>query len=139
MIFCNVTVHNEQELDLLLKTHPAIAALPTDPQARKELHQLAPKSKKYVFIMMDSGASINAGWAKKHFPGSVVRTSPGQLKGEFANTASGDRLLQCHTSKSESKLTKYRLGKRVPVANTEQEFPHGSGWCRSIVSADCFK
>ena len=88
----SVTIHNEQELDLLLKTHPTIAALPTDPQARAELHQLAPKSKKYVYVMVDSGASINAGWAKKHFPGSVVRTSPGQLKGEFANTANGDRL-----------------------------------------------
>ena len=99
------------------------AALPIDPQARKELHQLALKSKKYVYIMMDSGASINAGWAKKHFPGSVVGTSASQLKGEFANTANGDRLLQCHTSKSESKLTKCRLRKKVPVANTEQEFP----------------
>lgn len=88
----SVTIHNEQELDLLLKTHPTIAALPTDPQARAELHQLAPKSKKYVYVMVDSGASINAGWAKTHFPGSIVRTSPGQLKGEFANTANGDRL-----------------------------------------------
>ena len=52
---------------------------------------MAPKSKKYVYIMMDTGASVNAGWARKHFPGSVVRTSAGQLKGEFVNTANGDR------------------------------------------------
>ena len=42
--------------------------------------------------MMDSGASVNAAYAKKHFPGWLVRTSAGQLKGEFANTANGDRL-----------------------------------------------
>ena len=87
-----VTVHNEQELDQLLKTHPTIAALPADSEVRKELNQLAPKSRKHVFIMMDSGASVNAAYAKKHFPGWIVRTSAGQLKGEFANTANGDRL-----------------------------------------------
>ena len=52
---------------------------------------MAPKSKKYVDIMMDGGASINSGWAKKYLPGSVVGTSAGQLKNEFANTANGDR------------------------------------------------
>ena len=56
----HVNVHNEQELDQLPKTHPNIAALPIDLQARKDLHQLAPKSKNYVYIMMDSGASIHA-------------------------------------------------------------------------------
>ena len=35
----NVFVHNDQKLEQLLKTHPTIAALPIDPQVRKEPHQ----------------------------------------------------------------------------------------------------
>ena len=72
--------------------HPKNAALPNHPHARKELNQLSPKSQKYIYIMMDSGTSINAARAKEHFPGCVVWVSAGQLRGEYANTDNGDRL-----------------------------------------------
>ena len=49
-------------------------------------------SKKYVYIMMDSGATMHAAWMQKHFPGHVVRQSVGQKNGEFAHPANGERL-----------------------------------------------
>ena len=42
--------------------------------------------------MVDCDASTHAAWMTKHFPGHFFRTSAGQRKGEFANTASGERL-----------------------------------------------
>ena len=81
------TIRTEADLDKMLKTHPTIASMPANKEFRSELSALAPVSKKYVYVMMDSGASIHAAWMQKHFPGHFVRRSNGQKKGEFAHTA----------------------------------------------------
>ena len=87
-----VKLSTEKDLDRLLQSHPTIAALPSDNKAKAELQNLAPKSKRYVYIMMDSGASINAARRDKHFPWAKLCASEGQKRGEFAQTANGQKL-----------------------------------------------
>ena len=87
-----VKLSSERDIDRLLQSHPTIAALPSDNKAKAELQNLAPKSKRYVYIMMDSGASINAARRDKHFPLAKLCASEGQKRGEFAQTASGQKL-----------------------------------------------
>ena len=82
----------ERALDWLLKEHPTIAALSADQQSRADLQNLAPTSPGYVYIMMDSGASLNTAKLSKHFPMAKLLPSEGQRKGEFAQTATGERL-----------------------------------------------
>ena len=87
-----VKISSEKDLDRLLQSHPTIAALPSDNKAKAELQNLAPKSKRYVYIMMDSGASINAARRDKHFPWAKRCASEGQKRGEFAQAANGQKL-----------------------------------------------
>ena len=77
-----------------MKTHPFIAALPNDDKTLKEMSKIAPKSQKFRYIMMDSGASLNAADIDVHFPEykQLLRESEGQRKGEFAYTANGQKL-----------------------------------------------
>ena len=79
-------------MDKILKTHPTLASLSANKECQSELSAFAPVSKKYVYIMMDSGASIHAAWMQTPFPGHFVRRSVGQKNGEFAHTANGERL-----------------------------------------------
>ena len=76
----------------MLKSHPAVASLPANNEFRNERSALAPVSNKYVYSMMDSGASIHAAWMQTHVPGHFVRRSVGQENGERAHTANGKRL-----------------------------------------------
>lgn len=87
-----VTIRTEADLDKMLKSEPTVASTPASNKFRNELSALAPVSEKYVYIMMDSGASIHAAWIQKHVPGPFVRRSVGQKNGEFAHTANGERL-----------------------------------------------
>ena len=64
----HVADKSEKDLNQLLASHPNLAALPSDAQARRELANLSPKSRKYVYVMMDSGASLNAANLRKRFP-----------------------------------------------------------------------
>ena len=79
--------------------------------------------------MMDSGASINAGWAKKHFPGSVARTSASQLKGEFANTANGDRLY----NEGEFDITGECDGVSMSIGFTNMKKRHSSSFHQDVL------
>ena len=90
----HVVVKSEKDLDQLLARHPTLAALPSDAQARKELAKLSPKSRKYVYVMMDSGASLNAANLKKKIPwlANQLRPNDAQRRGAFANTANGEKL-----------------------------------------------
>ena len=54
------TIKTEADLNKMLKSHPTVASLPANKELRTELSALAPVSKKYVYIMMGSGASIHA-------------------------------------------------------------------------------
>ena len=76
----------------MLQSHPSLAALPNGRQERVELWNLAPNNRKYVYIMMDSGASINAAKLSKHVPFARLFESEGQKKGEFAQTATGEKI-----------------------------------------------
>ena len=49
-------------------------------------------SKKHVYIIVDSGASIHAACTQKHVPGRFVRRFFGQKNGDFAHTANGEQL-----------------------------------------------
>ena len=90
----HAVVKSEKDLDQLLASHPTLAALPSDAHARKEVAKLSPKSRKYVHVMMDSGASLNAANLKKHFPwiANQLRPADAQRRGVFANTANGEKL-----------------------------------------------
>ena len=91
----HVVVKSEKYLDQLLASHPTWAALPSDAQARKGVAKLSLKSRKYVYVMVDSGASLNAANLKKHFPWLAnqlrTRTNDAQRRGAFA-TANGEKL-----------------------------------------------
>ena len=63
-----ITIKTEADLDKMLKAHPTIASLPANKDFRNELSALAPVSKKRVYIMMDSGASIHAAWMQNALP-----------------------------------------------------------------------
>ena len=71
--FAPIAITPEEELEALLKTHSGIAPLPSHEAMRKDLAALAPKHKKCVYVMMDSGASPHAAWLKKHAPFIVDR------------------------------------------------------------------
>ena len=90
----NTTVKSEADLDKLLATHPTIASLPSDEMAKQELAALSPKGKRYVYVMMDSGASLHAAWLAKHFPGHThtLFETEAQKRGEYAETANGQKL-----------------------------------------------
>ena len=88
----NATVRSELEFDRLLATHPTIASLPSDKTAKQELASLSPKGKRYVYVMMDSGASLHAAWLAKHFPGHTLFETEAQKRGEYAETANGQKL-----------------------------------------------
>ena len=53
----------------LLDSHPNICTLPEDEDEKVSLASLAPRDKRYVYIMMDSGASLHAADLDVHFPG----------------------------------------------------------------------
>ena len=69
----NVTIGSEKDLDDLLQKHPKIGALSQDAQSRADLAKMAPRIKKYQYIMMDSGASLHVAKMEKHFPAHAVR------------------------------------------------------------------
>ena len=46
-----------RDLDSLLEEHPMICPLPKDDIKKIDLAKLAPKDRRYVCIMMDSGVS----------------------------------------------------------------------------------
>ena len=64
----NVVVKSEKDLDQLRASRPNLAAIPAGAQARKGLAKLSPKSRKYVYVVMDNGAALNAASLKKNFP-----------------------------------------------------------------------
>ena len=87
----DVKLSSEKDLDRLPQSHPSHAALPNDNQERHELWNLAPKSRKYVYIMIDSGASINAAKLSKHFHVARLFESEGRKKGEVTETATDEK------------------------------------------------
>ena len=88
----NFTVRNERDLDAMLEEHPMICSLPKDEKSKVNLSKLTPKDAQYVYIMMDSGASLHAGDLEKHFPGHLLTITEESLRGDFACTANGDKL-----------------------------------------------
>ena len=86
------TVGSEADLDKLLSTHPTICALPSDEEKRVDLTQLAPRDKRYVYIMMDSGASLHAADLEKHFEGHELVVTEESIRGDVAYTANGDNI-----------------------------------------------
>ena len=90
----HVVFKSEKGLDQLLASHPTLAALPSDAHARKELAKLSPKSRKYVYVMMDSGASRNVANLQKHFPWLANQLKPNnvQRRRAFAHTSNGEKL-----------------------------------------------
>ena len=88
----NVTVRSEADLDEFLSTHPTICSLPADKEDRVDLSKLAPKDKRFVYIMMDSGASLHAADKDKHFEGYELFETEESRRGDFAFTANGDKL-----------------------------------------------
>ena len=75
-----------------MQNHPRIASLPSNQLELADLQKLAPKSKKFQYIMMDSGASLHAAWAKKHFPDHLVVSNEAMLRGDYALTANGEKM-----------------------------------------------
>ena len=69
-----------------------ICSLPKDEKSKVNLSKLTPKDAQYVYIMMDSGASLHAGNLEKHFPGHLLTFTEESKRGDFACTANGDKL-----------------------------------------------
>ena len=82
----------EKDLDSLLEEHPMICSLPKDDSKKVDPAKLAPKDKRYVYIMMDSGASLHAADMENHFPAHILHLTEESKRGDFACTANGDKL-----------------------------------------------
>ena len=97
-IFDQITVRSERELDMVLKQHPTLAAIPESKKIRKALKGCpvelvcAPDE---TLCLMDSGSTINAAWISKHFPAYAdrVQPTPASRNGDFATTAGGQKLM----------------------------------------------
>ena len=143
---CNFTVSSEKDLARLLTAHPTICALPEDDREKLDLASLAPNDKKYVYIMMDSGASLHAADLEQHFPGHVLEETDASRRGDYALTANGGKLYNLGSFRVEgmSNGIKVSLGFSnmkvdVPVASVrtfvkngnEVDFFDGGGVVRS--------
>ena len=69
-----------------------ICSLPKDDNKKVDLAKLAPKDSRYVYIMMDSGASLHAADMENNFPDRVPHLTEESERGDFACTANGDKL-----------------------------------------------
>jgi hypothetical protein len=129
-------VKSEKDLDKMLKTHPTIASLPKDESGRSELASMAPKSKRFVYVMMDSGASIHAGDFEelvKHFPGLILKVSKGQKTGEYALTADGTKIFNKGEFTLEGEINGVPLS--IKFTNMKVKVPVAS--VRLFVRAGC--
>ena len=136
----------EKDLDSLLDEHPMICSLPKDESKRVDLAKLAPKDSRYVYIMMDSGASLHAAHMETHFPDHILHLTEESERGDFACTANGDKLYnlgrfdvtgKCNGVKVVLGFTNMKVD--VPVASVrtfvkngnEVEFFDGGGVVRN--------
>ena len=96
--FLNFKICSEQDLDLFLKTHPKIAAIPEKvARLKKVLKSMPPELKcsdEEVLCLVDSGATINAAWIERHFPQyeDLVQPTEASMNGDGATTAGGQKL-----------------------------------------------
>ena len=82
----------KKDLDKLLDDHPMICYLPKSEEEKTDLSKIAPENKRYVYVVMDSGASLHAADLENHFPGNVLELTDGSRRGESACTANGHKL-----------------------------------------------
>ena len=98
-IFDQFTVRSERDLDLVLKNHPTLAALPSDDKKIRKALKSRPVEltcgPDETLCLMDSGSTINAAWIEKHFPAyaALVQQTPASLSGDYATTAGGQKLM----------------------------------------------
>lgn len=71
---------------------PTICALPEDDREKLDLASLARKDKRYVYIMMDSGACLHAAHLEEHVPGHVLAETDASRRGDYTLTANGGKL-----------------------------------------------
>ena len=93
------TIQNEKQLDILLASHPRLAAIPeSDKKIRKVLKTMPAQlvcGPDEVLCLVDSGSTVNAAWIAKHFPGWTkhVKATPASMRGDTATTAGGHKLV----------------------------------------------
>ena len=86
------TVRSEKDLTRLLDSHPTICAQPEDEDEKVNLASLAPRDKRYVYILIDSGASLHAANLDVHFPGHELEETDESRRRDYARTANDDKL-----------------------------------------------
>ena len=97
-IFDQFTMRSENGLNVLLRKHPRLAAIPdTDKKIRKALRSKPVElecSAGEFLRLVDSGSTINAAWIGKHVPQyvDVAVPTPASERGDFTTTAGGDTL-----------------------------------------------
>ena len=141
-----IVVRNEKDLEKLLEDHPTICSLPKDDREKADLASLTPKDKRYVYIMMDSGASLHAADLEAHFPGHILEETDASRRRDYALTANGDKLFNrgsfkvkgvCNGVKVTLGFTNMKVD--IPVASVrtfvksgnDVEFYEGGGMVRN--------